>query len=125
MIPSFFGVILTFYQISRYLDSGDFKVALDSELNAIFGLGVAFWATVFVESWKRTQRTIQFLWGCSDNSFSKQDERTDDFKFYEIFNDQTKQVEKRKREPNAAKSRIYRILSYLFLMIVFAAMIIF
>jgi hypothetical protein len=54
MIPSFFGVILTFYQISRYMDSGDFKVALDSELNAIFGLGVAFWATIFVESWKRT-----------------------------------------------------------------------
>ena len=125
MIPSFFGVILTFYQISRYMDSGDFKVALDSELNAIFGLGVAFWATIFVESWKRTQRKIQFLWACSDNSFSKQDERTDDFKYYEIFNDQTYQIEKRKREPNAGKARIYRILSYLFLLIVFAAMIIF
>lgn len=107
------------------MDSGDFKVALDSELNAIFGLGVAFWATIFVESWKRTQRTIQFLWGCSDNSFSKQDERTDDFKFYDIFNDQTYQIEKRKREPNAGKARFYRILSYLFLLIVFAAMIIF
>ena len=125
IVPSFFGVILAFYQISRFMESGDFKVALDSELNAIFGLGVAFWATVFLESWKRTQKTISFLWGCSDNSFSKQDERTDEFKSYEIFNDQTYRIEKRKREPNAQKARIYRILSYLFLLIVFVAMIIF
>lgn len=52
-VPSFLGLLLFFYQVSRYLETGDFKLALDSEMNAPFGLFVSIWATLFVESWKK------------------------------------------------------------------------
>lgn len=64
VIPSFLGLILYFYQIDRFrrLDI-EMKEAYDSPLNGIFGLFVAIWATLFVESWKRKQKTIAYIWG--------------------------------------------------------------
>jgi hypothetical protein len=82
IIPSFFGVLLFCYQFYRYLDSGEIDVALDSPYNALYGIFCVFWATVLVESWKRTEKTIQHLWNCSDTSFSKIDERTEQFHYY-------------------------------------------
>ena len=95
-IPSIGGLILFFYQINRY-ETGkteDIKGALDSNMNGVFGLLVAIWATLFVESWKRKQRTIQYLWACSDKSFSPIDERTDKFKYLTVYNENTDQLEK-------------------------------
>jgi len=34
------------------------EYALDSEVNVFIGLIITLWATLFVESWKRKQRTI-------------------------------------------------------------------
>jgi hypothetical protein len=63
-------------------------------MNGVFGLLTAMWAVLFTESWKRKQITIQYIWGCSDGSFSPQDEREDDFRFYEVFNPSTVKKEK-------------------------------
>mmetsp|Transcript_28020 Transcript_28020/g.42372 ORF Transcript_28020/g.42372 Transcript_28020/m.42372 type:complete len:133 (-) Transcript_28020:1885-2283(-) len=57
-IPAILGIALFGYQIHRYLDLRDYKAALDSEWNGVFGLLVALWATCFVESWKRKQKAI-------------------------------------------------------------------
>lgn len=53
-IPSILGLMLYFFQLDRFrrLDI-DMKTAYDSPLNGIFGIFVAIWATLFVESWKR------------------------------------------------------------------------
>ena len=93
-IPACMGILLWFYQLDRFRKSGDFKESLDSPMNGMFGLLTAIWAILFTESWKRKQKAIQYLWGCSDGSFSAQDEREDDFKFYEIFNPSTVKKEK-------------------------------
>jgi len=52
-VPSILGLLLTAYQVILFFKTGDLSYALDSNLNAIYGLFITLWATVFVESWKR------------------------------------------------------------------------
>lgn len=98
--------------------------SLDTPWNGIFGLVVTFWATLFVESWKRKQTTIQFLWGCSDSSFSSVDERFE-FRYYNVYNKRTDAIEKTKQTMKKKKECTYTFLSYLFLIIVFSSMAIY
>jgi len=43
----------------------------DLPMNVMYIIVMVIWSTLFMESWKRTQNTLRFLWGC--------DERIDDF----------------------------------------------
>jgi hypothetical protein len=52
-----------------YLDQ-NFEQILDNSFNGYFGLAMIIWSTCFNESWKRKQTTINFYWGCQDNSYS-------------------------------------------------------
>ena len=70
IFPGFWGLLLTLFQIWRFFKTQDIIIALDTPFNSIYGLFVCFWATVFVESWKRTEATIQHIWNCSDNSMT-------------------------------------------------------
>ena len=51
--PTAVGLAVTGYQIWRYIKFGDMDKALDSEANGFFGLFVAIWASLFIESWRR------------------------------------------------------------------------
>jgi len=73
LVPSIAGVCLTVYTAKRYYDTRELKQSIDTTANGIFGLLTAIWATFFFESWKRKQRTIQYLWNCKDGSFSQTD----------------------------------------------------
>jgi len=44
---------MTLYQAFIFAKTGSLLEALDTPLNGIYGLVVTFWATFFVESWKR------------------------------------------------------------------------
>ena len=57
-IPTFFGIFIFFYQLYTYYETRDFEKALDTPYNGIYGLFVTFWATCFIESWKRKQKII-------------------------------------------------------------------
>ena len=121
-IPTFFGLILFIYQIVRFFQTGNFVLAVDSPYNSIFGLFVTFWAVLFVESWRQKQKMIQFLWGCEDNSFQSVDERTDQFKFYNVYNPQTDHLIKRATQMPVALKRFYTITVYTTLALVIASM---
>ena len=69
-IPSVLGLILFIYQMWRFSYSGNIMYSLDTPFNYIYGLICCFWATIVLESWKRTQVTIQHVWNCSDTSYS-------------------------------------------------------
>lgn len=90
-------------------------------MNGVFGIFVAIWATFFVESWKRKQRTIQYIWGCNDKSFSPIDERTQ-FKYLQVFNENTDQLEKANLKVSKSTRRLQRLAAYFFLAIVMFAM---
>jgi hypothetical protein len=123
IVPSFLGIILFFYQLHRYKVSGEYKESLDSPLNGIYGIFIAIWATAFVESWQRKQKTIQYIWGCSDSSYSPLDERDNKFKYFYQFNDKTLKKEKMKEEMLTSLKFTYKALCYLFLGIVVCAMV--
>jgi hypothetical protein len=119
LFPSLVGLLWIFWFLYRYSSApeskalevggeGKLQYGLDSEVNVLIGLLITLWATVFVESWKRKQRTIQYLWNCKDISFSKQDERDETFKFYEVFNHRTGNVEKHRRVLATCKDIAYR-----------------
>ena len=125
-IPSLLGICLVGYQGYKYYHLRDFKECLDSEFNGIFGLFVALWATCFVESWKRQQRTIQFMWNTSDKSYSKVDEREDDFKYYNKFNPVTKKIEKEgSKLITAAQARLQRFSLYFIILLVIMAIMVY
>lgn len=67
-------------------------------MNGIYGIFISIWATAFIESWKRKQKTIQYIWGCSDKANTTLDERDDEFKFFNQFNGKTMKKEKIKEE---------------------------
>lgn len=94
-------------------------------MNGVFGILVSIWAVLFVESWQRKQKTIQYLWGCSDGSFSEQDEREDDFKYFEVFNPSTVKREKQKLEITKKRKLMLTTASYTFLLVVLVAMAIY
>lgn len=125
VIPSFLGVVLICYQLFRWFRSESIAVALDTPWNAIYGIFCVFWATVLVESWKRTEKTIQHLWNCSDTSFSKIDERTEQFSYYMQFNEKIGYLEKEKRQPAAIYKYGYKLGSYLLIIAVITTMIVF
>ena len=85
-IPTFFGIVIFIYQVTRYFEKGELLYAIDTPYNSLYGLFVTFWATSFVQSWKSKQKEIQYIWSCEDSSFKKVDERTEQFKFYNIYN---------------------------------------
>ena len=103
--------------------TGLWQEALDSPMNGVFGLSVAIWATLFVISWKRKQKMIQHIWCCQNNAFSKIDERKDEFKYYNTFNDRTGQQEIMKIETTQMRKNMLKFGSFFALATVFAAMI--
>jgi len=54
----------------RFYITGNFSDAIDTDMNGLFGIVLSLWATCFLESWRRKQRTIQYYWNCGDNSYS-------------------------------------------------------
>ena len=70
VIPSIGGLLVIIRMAQEYYQSGNSDEALDTDANGILGLSLAIWATCFFESWKRKQKTIQYFWDCSDNSYS-------------------------------------------------------
>ena len=124
-IPSFLGLVLGAYQLYRYYLLQDWKAALDTEYNGVFGLLVALWASFFVESWKRKQKYIQHIWNCSDKSFSKVDEREDEFKYYSRYNEITNRIENLGEQASATKTLCKRFASFLILSLVIVAIIVY
>jgi len=92
-------------------------------VNALIGLLITVWATLFVESWKRKQRTIQYLWNCKDISFSRQDERDETFKFYEVYNHRTGNIEKHRKVITTCRDLLYRAVSAACLIVIVYLMI--
>lgn len=97
-IPGIMGLASLVFQVLVYVKTEDVSLAKDSKYNAILGLLIALWATIFVESWKRVQKRITYMWNCSDKSFDKKDEREEDFLYYNFFNYRTEKFEKLKKD---------------------------
>ena len=70
MIPSLLSIIVIIKSVYEYLIHEDFERIVDNSFNGWFGLAISIWATLFYESWKKKQATINFYWGCQDNSYS-------------------------------------------------------
>jgi hypothetical protein len=94
-------------------------------MNGIFGIFLSVWATCFLESWKRKQRNIQYYWNCGDASFSPQDERSDDFKFYFFYNEDTDSLEKVPKKPKFWPRKMRQTLSFLMIILVAVTIVFF
>lgn len=84
--PAVVGVLITINSIYWLAKTGDLKLAFDTRWNGAFGLMVPVWGAVFKASWQRKQRTIQYMWSVTDISFSKKDERENQFRYYNSYN---------------------------------------
>ena len=75
MIPAFFGLILWGYQISVGMEKAEapgfnkFLISyfgnLDVAWNYPYLVMLAIWSTLYIESWKRKQNTIKYIWASS------------------------------------------------------------
>ena len=106
IIPTILGIILFIYQlqlVARY----NLQVAIDSSMNAAFGFFLTIGASLFIESWRKTQAIIKYMWALDAHIMQKNDERTEDFQFSLIYNDVTHRKEKKKVMPPALKLKLY------------------
>lgn len=60
IIPAFFGMIIVFFFES---EEADLTTAM-----VVYAVVLAVWGTVLMEFWKRTQATLIFRWGVSDDN---------------------------------------------------------
>lgn len=97
--------------------------ALDTPWNSAFGLFVVFWGTIYVESWKKTQALIQHQWDCSDSSFKRIDERTEQYKYFKIYNEFTGRTEKESARVRKRETFMYNSSNYILIIAVVVAMI--
>ena len=74
-IPSILSLIVLGRMVFIWLKTHDVASTIDTDFNGVFGLILAVWATCFLESWKRKQKTICYLWDCSNQAYTKADER--------------------------------------------------
>ena len=105
-MPMILGGMLTLYQIqlvARY----DLQVAIDSSMNSAFGFFLTIGASLFIESWRKTQAVIKYMWALDAHIMQKNDERTEEFQFSLIYNDVTHRKEKKKVLPNKLKLKLY------------------
>ena len=74
IIPAVVGTILFVYHIYlgvRYRDDGEnifmsYLRNIDTPINFFYIVFISFWSTFYVESWKRKQAAIQYLWGLNE-----------------------------------------------------------
>ncbi len=77
-IPAFFGLILWGYhfKLASEWEPAE-EGAANSALDAYFGvldtiynypylLMLALWSTIYIESWKRKQNTVSYIWGSQE-----------------------------------------------------------
>jgi hypothetical protein len=64
-----------------------FENSQDGTLNGVFGILMTIWSSAFIESWKRKEKVIRYYWAIEEASISKDDERTEQFKFSHLYND--------------------------------------
>ena len=98
------------------------SIALDTPYNALFGLFVTFWATLFVESWKSKQKVIQYLWSCEENTNNKVDERVEQFKYFNFYNPEVNRVQKVRRTMPTKLERFYNIAGFFILVAIVTMM---
>jgi hypothetical protein len=58
LIPGFLGLMVVIQMFRRFYQTGNFTDAIDTDMNGLFGIVLSIWATCFLESWRRKQRTI-------------------------------------------------------------------
>ena len=66
VIPSLVGIALFVYQLLALIETGNLAKSIDTEYNAIYGLFVCIWGSVFVESWLKKQNKLQQIWDLKD-----------------------------------------------------------
>ena len=118
LIPGVAGSLVCIRMLHKFVQGHQLEDAIDTEMNGLFGLFLAIWATTFLESWRKKQEVIKFIWNCSDGSYSQQDERTDDFKFYNNYNPKTNQLEKVPKAPNYWEQKKLACVSNIFIVMV-------
>ena len=63
LIPSFFGFILTIYQIISNVDN---------IWTSVYSVTVCIWVTIFIERWRRKSAEIALKWGVFDANSDKE-----------------------------------------------------
>jgi hypothetical protein len=74
--------------------------SVDGTLNGVYGIFLTLWSTAFIESWKRKEKVIKYYWAIDEDTIAKSDERTDQFKFNNFYNDVTSNKEKKRVPPS-------------------------
>ena len=100
--PALVGVLLTGFQAYQW-QYHSLDKSVDGTFNGIYGIFLTLWSTAFVESWKRKEKVIKYYWAIDDATIEKSDERKDQFKFSNFYNDVTLDKEKKRVPPNKAK----------------------
>jgi hypothetical protein len=68
--PTIVGTLVFINIIYNILTADNIADAIDSRVSGIYGMCVPIWGAVFLISWKRKERGLQYYWNCKDNSNS-------------------------------------------------------
>jgi hypothetical protein len=79
MVPALVGFFASFKIAYNFFEGDNTKDVFDTSYNGFFGIFLSIWATLFFESWKGKQETIQYLWHVDESAYSEQDERDEEF----------------------------------------------
>ena len=88
----------------------------DSAINGIYAIGIAFWSTWFVESWKQKEEYLIDSWSQDQlDDLKIIDERKGKYKFEKVYNSEIKQV---MYLPKPVKTRYHTLRWTVFLVLI-------
>ena len=71
IIPGVSGVLVSLRMGSQWIGFSKLEHAIDTDMNGLYGIFIAVWASCFLESWRKKQEILRYVWNCSDCSFSQ------------------------------------------------------
>lgn len=87
IVPGLLGIALSFWQYYNFGLSHNMQESLDSSWNGAFGLFLTFWASYFVENWKKKENKLIQIWDLNTISdVSLNDERKGQFTYQQEYN---------------------------------------
>ena len=58
VIPTVVGIVLFAYQLTKFIETGSLMNSIDTPWNAVYGIFLSLWGSIFAESWMKKQKRM-------------------------------------------------------------------
>ena len=81
IIPAVGGIALSYYNYTEYRKTGIRDTSIDTQWNAVYGILLAIWSSVFVEEWRNKEKQLVHTWDLEGQKTLIMNDETKSYKY--------------------------------------------